>query len=56
VNLLTGYHGCKVLVELLLVLNEKQAAAADACDVTFFLNDGLIHLLYVDLQNKWLCF
>jgi len=34
VNLLTGYHGCKVLVELFLVFNRKQAAAADAYEVT----------------------
>jgi hypothetical protein len=36
VNLLTDYHGCKVLLELFLVLNEKQAATADAYEVTFF--------------------
>jgi hypothetical protein len=34
VNMLTGYCGCKLLVELFLVLNEKQAAAADACGIT----------------------
>jgi hypothetical protein len=34
VNLLTDYYGCKVLVELFLVLNAKQAAAADAYEVT----------------------
>jgi len=34
VNFLTYYHGCKVLVELFLVLNRKQAAAADAYEVT----------------------
>jgi len=36
VTLFTDYHGCKVLVELFLVLNEKQAAAPDAYEVTFF--------------------
>lgn len=34
VNLLTDYHGCKELVELFHVFNEKQAAAADAHEVT----------------------
>jgi len=34
VNLLTDYHWCKVLVELFLVLNGKQAAAAEAYEVT----------------------
>jgi hypothetical protein len=34
VNLLTDYYGCKVLVELFLVLKEKQAVAADAYEVT----------------------
>jgi hypothetical protein len=34
VSLFTDYHEYKVLVELFLVLNEKQAAAADAYEVT----------------------
>jgi hypothetical protein len=34
VNLLKHYHGCKVLVELFLILNEKHVAAADAYEVT----------------------
>jgi len=34
VNLLTDCHGCKVLVKLFLVFNGKQAAAADAYEVT----------------------
>jgi len=38
VNLLTDYHGCKVLVELFLVFNRKQAAAADAYEVTLIEN------------------
>jgi len=36
VTLLTDYHGCKVLVELFLVLNEKQTAAADAYEGIYF--------------------
>lgn len=34
VNLFTDFHGCKVPVMLFLVLNEKQAAAANAYEVT----------------------
>jgi hypothetical protein len=33
-NFLTDYHGCKELVELFRVLNDKQAAAADAYEET----------------------